>query len=157
MNRVDKKPPAPIKDLNKSQLVKAIGWEHPLTRVELQPNEGPQPSRGSFSGNSAEDKDDEDKEEEEEDIEDDCYEDAESFNIDMPFLAFYNQLITCASSLSIALPLVPTRTVTYRTTELLESTTKQVYRSLKIMYRNGAIALEKRLTRKHIVRLPQFL
>jgi hypothetical protein len=87
--------------------------------------------------------------------------------MDKPFIAFYQillthiysrkiksktvierqvgQLLARATALGIALPPVPQRNVSYPTSYLLESTTKQLYRSMKMMYRNGSVALEKKV------------
>ncbi|KAF9956089.1 hypothetical protein BGZ72_003026 [Mortierella alpina] len=108
-----------------------------------------------------EDDDDEDSDDEDED------EDAEPSAMDKPFLAFYQillgyiysrklksktvaerqvgQLIARATSLGITLPPVPQRNLSYPTVPLLETTTKQVYRSMKMMYRNGSVALEDKI------------
>jgi len=54
------------------------------------------------------------------------------------------QLVARATSLGITLPPVPLRNI-YPTNKLLESTTKQLYLSIKMMYRNGSVALEKKV------------
>ncbi|OAQ28241.1 hypothetical protein K457DRAFT_590354 [Linnemannia elongata AG-77] len=115
-----------------------------------------------------EDEGDEDAEDEDdEDAEDEGNEDAEPSAMDKPFFAFYQillahiysrkikfktvaerqvgQLLTRATSLGITLPSVPPRDISYQTSGLLESTTKQLYRSIKKMYRNGSVALEKKI------------
>ncbi|KAG0298727.1 hypothetical protein BGZ98_000089 [Dissophora globulifera] len=103
----------------------------------------------------------------EEDAEDDSDEDVKPSVMDMPYIAFYqillahiysrkfrsktvakqqvSQLLARAASLGVTLPPVPPRSVSYPTKELLESTTKQIYRSIKKMYRDGSITLEKKL------------
>ncbi|KAF9271363.1 hypothetical protein BGZ68_003763, partial [Mortierella alpina] len=108
-----------------------------------------------------EDDDQEDENEEEED------EDDEPSSKDQPFIAFYQvllghvytrkiksktvaerqvgRLLARATALGITLPPVPQRNVSYPTMPLLESTTKQVYRSMKMMYRNGSVALEEKI------------
>ncbi|KAG0357217.1 hypothetical protein BGX24_006263, partial [Mortierella sp. AD032] len=55
------------------------------------------------------------------------------------------QLLERATSLGITLPPVPPRTISCPTNGLLESTTKQLYQSIKTMYRNGSVALEKKV------------
>ncbi|KAF9991946.1 hypothetical protein BGZ80_008805, partial [Entomortierella chlamydospora] len=59
-----------------------------------------------------------------------------------------DKLFSRAAALGIDLPPVPCRTRTYSTTSLLESTVNQIYKSMKTMYRNGSIALEKELDKK---------
>ncbi|KAK5815552.1 hypothetical protein F5H01DRAFT_405658 [Linnemannia elongata] len=115
-----------------------------------------------------EDEGDEDAEDEgDEDAENEGDEDAEPSAMDKPFFAFYQillahiysrkikfktvaerqvgQLLTRATSLGITLPSVPPRDISYQTNGLLESTTKQLYCSIKKMYRNGSVALEKKI------------
>ncbi|KAK3840981.1 MAG: hypothetical protein J3R72DRAFT_446270, partial [Linnemannia gamsii] len=115
----------------------------------------------------AEDDGDEDDDDEDGGDEDDGDEDAEPSARDKPFIAFYqiilarfftrkikfetiaerqvSQLLERATSLGITLPPVPPRTISYPTNGLLESTTKQLYQSIKTMYRNGSVALEKKV------------
>ncbi|CAO3569208.1 unnamed protein product [Mortierella alpina] len=98
--------------------------------------------------------------------EDDDDEDDEPSAVDQPFIAFYQillghiysrkiksktvaerqvgQLIARATSLGITLPPAPQRNVSYPVVPLLESTTKQVYRSMKLMYRNGSVTMEEK-------------
>lgn len=92
--------------------------------------------------------------------------DSEPSDADRPFIAFYQSLLAyiysrkatsrkgkigklldCATTLGIALPPVASRTVSYPTKELLESTAKQLYQSIKKMYCNGSIAFEKKVMR----------
>ncbi|KAF8939596.1 hypothetical protein BGZ58_009202 [Dissophora ornata] len=123
-------------------------------RVTPQPNQDSQASSSSSAGAPAEN-------EGEEDAEDDGDEDAEPSAMDKPFIAFYQillahiysrkiksktvaerqvgQLVARATSLGITLPPAPPRNVSYPTAGLLESSTKQLYRSIKMMYRNGSI------------------
>lgn len=92
--------------------------------------------------------------------------DSEPSDAERPFIAFYQSLLAyiysrkatsrkgkvgklldCATTLGIALPPVASRTVSYPTKELLESTAKQLYQSIKKMYCNGSIAFEKKVMR----------
>ncbi|CAO3565510.1 unnamed protein product [Mortierella alpina] len=99
--------------------------------------------------------------------EDEDDEDDEPSAVDQPFIAFYQillrhiysrkiksktvaerqvgQLIARATSLGITLPPAPQRNVSYPVVPLLESTTKQVYRSMKLMYRNGSVTMEEKI------------
>ncbi|KAG0019442.1 hypothetical protein BGZ80_005807 [Entomortierella chlamydospora] len=96
--------------------------------------------------------------------------DSEPSDADKPFIAFYKilmayiysrkmksktvaekkvgRLLARAAALGVALPPVLPRAKSYPTNELLESTTNQLYRSIKSIYRNGSIALEKKLNTK---------
>ncbi|KAG0007396.1 hypothetical protein BGZ81_004930, partial [Podila clonocystis] len=55
------------------------------------------------------------------------------------------QLLARATSLGITLPPVPPCNVSYPTVGLLQSTTKQLYRSIRMMYCKGSVALEKKI------------
>lgn len=134
-------------------------------RMAPQPNQDSQASSSSSAGTPIEDESEEDVEDD--DDEDDGDEDAEPSARDKPFIAFYQillahiysrkiksktvaerqvgQLLARATSLGIALPPVPPRNVSYPTIGLLGSTTKQLYRSIRMMYRNGSVALEKKV------------
>ncbi|KAG9071286.1 hypothetical protein KI688_005497 [Linnemannia hyalina] len=114
-------------------------------RLSPKPHQDSQESSSSSAGTTAEDAG-------EEDLEDDVDEDAEPSAMDKPFIAFYQillahicspktkfktvierqvgQLLARAASLGIALPPAPRRMVSYSTSALLESTTKQFYRSI---------------------------
>ncbi|KAF9150241.1 hypothetical protein BGX20_005754, partial [Mortierella sp. AD010] len=59
-----------------------------------------------------------------------------------------DKLFSRAATLGIDLPPVACHTRTYSTTFLLESTVNRIYKSMKTMYRNGSIALEKELDKK---------
>ncbi|KAF9551308.1 hypothetical protein EC957_009192 [Mortierella hygrophila] len=140
--------------------------------VMPQPHQGSQASSsspaGTPTGTPAEDEYEGDAEVDgNEDMEDNGDEDAEPSAMDKPIVAFYQillahiysrkiksktvaerqvgQLLARATSLDITLPPVPQRTVSYPTTGLLESTTTQLYSSVKMMYRNGSVALEKKI------------
>ncbi|KAF8923849.1 hypothetical protein BGZ47_004421, partial [Haplosporangium gracile] len=137
-------------------------------RVSPEPNHDSQASSNSSAGTLAEDGGQEDTQDEGlENAEDGVDEDAEPSAMDKPFIAFYQillghiysrkiksktvierqvgQLLARATSLGITLPPVPQRNVSYPTSYLLESTTKQLYRSIKMMYRNGSVALEEKI------------
>ncbi|KAF8933684.1 hypothetical protein BGZ47_010763, partial [Haplosporangium gracile] len=129
-------------------------------RMAPQPNQDSQTSSSSCPGTPVEDKG-------EEVAEDDGDEDAESSTMDKSFIVFYQvlsapiysrkiksktvagrqvgQLLARATSLGITLSPVPLCSVSYSINGLLESTNKQLYRSIKIMYRNGLVALEKKI------------
>ncbi|KAF9987064.1 hypothetical protein BGZ79_005256, partial [Entomortierella chlamydospora] len=116
-------------------------------------------SKSTSSARTDDDEGDEDEDSGGDDIE------SEPSAADKSFLAFYTILMTRvysrkkvlktvaqkqvdklfsrAAALGIDLPPVPCRTRTYSTTSLLESTVNQIYKSMKTMYRNGSIALEK--------------
>ncbi|KAF8928787.1 hypothetical protein BGZ47_001441, partial [Haplosporangium gracile] len=122
----------------------------------------------SSAGTPAEDEGEEDAEDEDEEVaEDDGDEDAEPSAMDKPFIAFYQillahiysrkikskavverqvgQLLARATFLGITLPSVPLRNVSYPTNRLLELASKQLYRSINMMYRNGSVVLEKKI------------
>ncbi|KAF9130429.1 hypothetical protein BGX30_013492 [Mortierella sp. GBA39] len=100
-------------------------------RVMPQPNQGSQATSSSPAGTPTED-------EGEENAEDDSDEDAEPFAMDKPFTAFYRILLA-----HIYCRKIKSKTVTER--GLLESTATQLYRSIKMMYRNGSVAFEKKI------------
>ncbi|KAG0360408.1 hypothetical protein BGX24_005569, partial [Mortierella sp. AD032] len=109
------------------------------------------------------DGDDDDDDEESDD-------DSEPSATDQPFIAFYNilmahvysrkiksktvaerqvgLLLARATTLGITLPPAPQRVISYPTRPLLESTVKQLFRSMKLMYRNGTIALKEKLSKE---------
>ncbi|KAF9126355.1 hypothetical protein BGW39_006691 [Mortierella sp. 14UC] len=127
--------------------------------VGLQPNQDSQTTSSSFAGDSIEDEGEEDEDE----VENGGDEDAEPSAMDKLFIACYqillahiysrksktksktvaerqvDQLIARAAALGTTLPPVPPRTISYSTNELPESPTKQLYRSIKTMYRTGSI------------------
>jgi len=129
-------------------------------RMVPQPNQDSQARSSSSAGTPT-------KAEGNKDTEDEGDEDAEPSAMDKPFFAFYQillahiysrkikfktvaerqvgQLLTRATSLGITLPSVPPRDISYQTNGLLESTTKQLYCSIKKVYRNGSVALEKKV------------
>ncbi|KAG0259713.1 hypothetical protein BGZ95_004607, partial [Linnemannia exigua] len=103
--------------------------------------------------------------------------DSESSAADQPFIAFYNilmahvysrkiksktvaerqvgLLLARATTLGITLPPVPQRVISYPTKPLLELTVNQLFRSMKLMYRNGTIALEEKLGKEDTNRADQ--
>ncbi|KAF8943856.1 hypothetical protein BGZ47_004957 [Haplosporangium gracile] len=130
------------------------------TRVAPQLNQDSQASSSGSAGTPAEN-------EGEEVTENDGDEDAEPSAMDKPFIIFYQillahiyshkiksktvaerqvgQLLARATLLGMTFPPVPLRNISYPTNGLLESTSKQLYRSIKMMYRNGSVALEKKI------------
>ncbi|KAF9153146.1 hypothetical protein BG015_004007 [Linnemannia schmuckeri] len=129
-------------------------------RASPEPNQDSQAGSNSAAGTPSEN-------EGLENAEDDVDEDAEPSAMDKPFIAFYqillghiysckiksktvierqvDQLLARATSLGITLPSLPQCNVSYSTSYLLEPTTKQLYRSIKMMYRNGSAILEKKI------------
>ncbi|KAG0281211.1 hypothetical protein BGZ97_009305, partial [Linnemannia gamsii] len=144
-------------------------------RVAPQPNQDSPVGSSSSADTPAEyegegDVEDDGSEDDDDEIgggEDGGDEDVEPSAMDKPFIAFYqillghiysgkiklktvaerqvSQLLERATSLGITLPPITPRNVSYSTVPLLESTTRRLYRSIKMMYRNGSVTLEKKI------------